>query len=49
MKDVGGRIIVSPDTNIEVVAAAAEAGLISSPGYFTPSEAFVLCVPVRTR
>jgi 2-dehydro-3-deoxyphosphogalactonate aldolase len=41
VKDVGGRIIVSPDTNIEVVAAAAEAGLISSPGYFTPSEAFM--------
>jgi len=40
VKDVGGRIIVSPDTNIEVVAAAAEAGLVSSPGYFTPSEAF---------
>jgi 2-dehydro-3-deoxyphosphogalactonate aldolase len=40
VKDVGGRIIVSPDTNIEVIAAAAEAGLVSSPGYFTPSEAF---------
>lgn len=37
---VGGRIIVSPDTNIEVIAATAEAGLVSSPGYFTPSEAF---------
>jgi 2-dehydro-3-deoxyphosphogalactonate aldolase len=40
VKKAGGRIIVSPDTNIEVVAAAAEAGLVSSPGYFTPSEAF---------
>jgi len=40
VKDVGGRIIVSPDTNIEVVSAAAAAGLVSSPGYFTPSEAF---------
>lgn len=40
VKDVGGRIIVSPDTNIEVISAAAEAGLVSSPGYFTPSEAF---------
>jgi 2-dehydro-3-deoxyphosphogalactonate aldolase len=38
--DAGGRIIVSPDTNIEVIAAAAAAGLIASPGYFTPSEAF---------
>lgn len=40
VRDVGGRIIVSPDTNTEVIAAAAAAGLISSPGYFTPSEAF---------
>jgi 2-dehydro-3-deoxyphosphogalactonate aldolase len=38
--DAGGRIIVSPDTNIEVIAAAASAGLVASPGYFTPSEAF---------
>jgi 2-dehydro-3-deoxyphosphogalactonate aldolase len=40
VKDAGGRIIVSPNTNVEVVAAAAQAGLVSSPGYFTPSEAF---------
>jgi len=40
VKDAGGRIIVSPDTNVEVVAAAAGLGLVSSPGYFTPSEAF---------
>ena len=40
VKDAGGRIIVSPNTNIEVVAAAAAAGLVSCPGYFTPSEAF---------
>lgn len=40
VRDAGGRIIVSPDTNPGVVATAAEAGLVSSPGYFTPSEAF---------
>ncbi len=40
VRDAGGRIIVSPDTNTAVIAAAAEAGLVSSPGYFTPSEAF---------
>lgn len=40
VRNSGGRIIVSPDTNIEVIAAAAEAGLVSSPGYFTPSDAF---------
>jgi len=40
VKDSGGRIIVSPDTNIDVIAATAAAGLVASPGYFTPSEAF---------
>jgi 2-dehydro-3-deoxyphosphogalactonate aldolase len=36
----GGRLIVSPSTNRDVVAAAASEGLVSMPGYFTPSEAF---------
>jgi 2-dehydro-3-deoxyphosphogalactonate aldolase len=40
VRDAGGRIIVSPDTNIDVIAATASAGLVASPGYFTPSEAF---------
>jgi 2-dehydro-3-deoxyphosphogalactonate aldolase len=40
VKRAGGRIVVSPDANPQVIAAAAEAGLVSSPGYFTPSEAF---------
>lgn len=40
VRDVGGRIIVSPDTNANVIAATAAAGLVASPGYFTPSEAF---------
>jgi 2-dehydro-3-deoxyphosphogalactonate aldolase len=40
VKSAGGRIIVSPDTNPDVIAAAADAGLVSSPGYFTPSEAY---------
>lgn len=38
--NVGGRIIVSPSTDAAVIAATAVAGLVSSPGYFTPSEAF---------
>jgi len=37
---VGGRLIVSPNTDIPVIEAAVEAGLVSAPGYFTPSEAF---------
>jgi 2-dehydro-3-deoxyphosphogalactonate aldolase len=40
VRDAGGRIIVSPDTNPDVISAAAAAGMISSPGYFTPSEGF---------
>lgn len=36
----GGRIIVSPDTNPAVIAAAVEAGLVSAPGYSTPTEGF---------
>jgi 2-dehydro-3-deoxyphosphogalactonate aldolase len=37
---VGGRLIVSPSTFPPVVAATAAAGLLSLPGFFTPSEAF---------
>jgi 2-dehydro-3-deoxyphosphogalactonate aldolase len=37
---VGGQLIVSPNTNPEVIAATVSAELISLPGYFTPSEAF---------
>lgn len=40
VRDAGGRIVVSPDTNTQVISATAAAGLVSSPGYFTPSEAF---------
>lgn len=38
--DAGGRLIVSPDTNVDVIAATAAIGLVASPGYSTPSEAF---------
>ena len=37
---VGGRLIVSPGTDTAVIRATAAAGLVSSPGYFTPSEGF---------
>jgi 2-dehydro-3-deoxyphosphogalactonate aldolase len=40
VREAGGRIIVSPNTYPPVIEAAARAGLVSSPGYFTPSEAF---------
>jgi 2-dehydro-3-deoxyphosphogalactonate aldolase len=41
VQDAGGRLIVSPNTNTAVIRATVAAGLISSPGYFTPSEAFI--------
>ena len=40
MRAAGGTMIVSPNTNIEVIAATASAGLVSLPGVATPSEAF---------
>jgi 2-dehydro-3-deoxyphosphogalactonate aldolase len=38
--DAGGEIIVSPNCDADVIKATVAAGLVSSPGYFTPSEAF---------
>ena len=40
VKSAGGRIIVSPNANLAVVSATAAAGLVGSPGFFTPTEAF---------
>lgn len=36
----GGRLIVSPNTNVAVIAAAKRLGLVSAPGFQTPTEAF---------
>ncbi|MDC9824645.1 2-dehydro-3-deoxy-6-phosphogalactonate aldolase [Devosia sp. ZB163] len=38
--DAGGKFIVSPDANPEVIEATVERGLASYPGVFSPSEAF---------
>jgi 2-dehydro-3-deoxyphosphogalactonate aldolase len=40
VRNAGGRLIVSPNTDGDVIAASAEAELVSLPGYFTPSEGF---------
>jgi 2-dehydro-3-deoxyphosphogalactonate aldolase len=40
VKEAGGRIVVSPNMSPAVIRATVEAGLVSSPGIFTPSEAF---------
>jgi 2-dehydro-3-deoxyphosphogalactonate aldolase len=36
----GGTMIISPNANLDVIAASAAAGLVSLPGIATPSEAF---------
>jgi 2-dehydro-3-deoxyphosphogalactonate aldolase len=36
----GGTMIISPNTNVDVIAATKKAGLVSLPGFATPSEAF---------
>jgi len=40
VREAGGRLIVSPNTKSDVIQASVAAGMVSTPGYFTPSEAF---------
>ena len=40
VKHAGGQLIVSPSTDPAVIHASVSAGMVSAPGYFTPSEAF---------
>lgn len=40
VQDAGGRLVVSPDCNPEVIAATVAAGIESWPGVMTPTEAF---------
>ena len=37
-KQAGGRFIISPDTNPEVITATTKSGLVSIPGALTPTE-----------
>jgi 2-dehydro-3-deoxyphosphogalactonate aldolase len=38
--NAGGGLIVSPNVHVPVIEATAALGMVSAPGYFTPSEAF---------
>jgi len=38
--DAGGQLVVAPNTDVAVIAETVACGLVSAPGYFTPSEAF---------
>jgi 2-dehydro-3-deoxyphosphogalactonate aldolase len=40
VRSAGGTMIISPNANIQVIAASAAAGLVSLPGVATPTEAF---------
>ncbi|MFC0203970.1 2-dehydro-3-deoxy-6-phosphogalactonate aldolase [Novosphingobium soli] len=40
VQDAGGAMIVSPNTDVAVIAQSAARRMVSLPGYFTPSEAF---------
>ena len=40
VRAAGGTMIISPNANPRVIAASADAGLVSLPGIATPSEAF---------
>lgn len=40
VRDAGGAIIVSPCTSGAVIRTSVAAGLVTMPGFFTPSEAF---------
>jgi 2-dehydro-3-deoxyphosphogalactonate aldolase len=36
----GGRLVVAPNCNPDVIAAAVDLGMVCLPGVFTPTEAF---------
>jgi len=38
--EAGGQLIISPNTNVEVIAETKTLSLLSLPGFCTPSEAF---------
>lgn len=40
---VGGRLMVSPNTDPSVIESAAALGMVTMPGVFTPSEALAAC------
>lgn len=40
LHQAGGRLVVSPNVDAEVLAAAAGHGMVTMPGVFTPTEAF---------
>ncbi len=44
LKAAGGQLVIAPNFNVQVVAAAKQAGMLAIPGVATPSEAFAALV-----
>ena len=44
LNDVGGRLMVSPNVDSQVIARAVSHGMVTMPGVFTPTEALAACV-----
>lgn len=40
---VGGRLMVSPNVDADVIGRAAQHGMVTMPGVFTPTEALAAC------
>lgn len=40
VREAGGTMVISPNTDVSVIQASVAAGLVAVPGFFTPSEAF---------
>ena len=41
LHDIGGRLMVTPNVDLEVIARARERGMVAMPGVFTPTEALL--------
>ncbi len=41
LADIGARLVVTPNTDAEVIANAAKAGMVTMPGVLTPTEALL--------
>ena len=41
LHDVGGRLLVTPNVDVEIIARARAHGMVAMPGVFTPTEALL--------
>jgi len=41
LHDVGGRLLVTPNVDVEIIARARALGMVAMPGVFTPTEALL--------